>query len=244
MTGTHSVARVCVLASGGGSNLGALLDHADRLGDSREAEVALVISNRQGAGALDRGTARGIATAIVAADADDIALADLLAAHAIDLVVLAGYLRLLPPSITAAYRGRVLNIHPALLPSFGGPGMFGSRVHRAVLEAGARVSGATVHFVNEQYDRGPIIAQWPVPVLSADTPDTLAARVLRAEHALLPPVVDAVAAGRVWLTDDGRVEGFSTRAGSTDAAFAFAPHGTAAAVGLDALLPAVEGRRA
>ena len=98
-----------------------------------------------------------------------------------------------------------MNVHPALLPAFGGPGMYGARVHRAVLDAGARISGATVHFVDEQYDRGPIIAQWPVPVLAADTPETLAARVLRVEHILYPRVVHAVAADHIALAADGRV---------------------------------------
>ena len=235
--------RVCVLASGGGSNLGALLEHADRRGEDRSFDVVLVASNRKTAGALERGLARGIATAAVPAESDDRALGDLLAAHAIDLVVLAGYLRLVPPSVTSAFRGRILNIHPALLPAFGGAGMFGARVHRAVLEAGVRVSGATVHFVDDQYDRGPIIAQWPVPVLAGDTADGLAARVLRAEHALLPVVVDAVASGRVWLSDDGHVEGLSTRGAPPEAAFAFATHATDAASGLDALLPTAGERR-
>ena len=101
----------------------------------------------------------------------------------------------------------MLNVHPALLPAFGGKGLYGTRVHRAVLDVGARVSGATVHFVDAHYDRGPIAAQWPVPVLDGDTPETLAARVLRIEHLLLPRVVDAVARGVIRLADDGRVLG-------------------------------------
>jgi folate-dependent phosphoribosylglycinamide formyltransferase PurN len=101
----------------------------------------------------------------------------------------------------------MLNVHPALLPAFGGAGMYGARVHAAVLAAGARVSGPTVHFVDEQYDRGPIVMQWPVPVRDDDTPDTLAARVLHVEHLLYPRVVDAVAAGRITLGDDNRVRG-------------------------------------
>jgi folate-dependent phosphoribosylglycinamide formyltransferase PurN len=101
----------------------------------------------------------------------------------------------------------MMNVHPALLPAFGGPGMYGRRVHQAVLDAGARVSGATVHFVDEAYDRGPIVAQWPVPVRAGDSADALAARVLRAEHAIFPRAVHAVAAGLVTLSDDGRVKG-------------------------------------
>jgi len=105
------------------------------------------------------------------------------------LVVLAGYVKRIPPAAVARLRWRVINIHPALLPAFGGPGMYGRRVHEAVLASGATLSGATVHYVDEEYDRGPIIAQWPIPVRPHDTPETLAARVLEVEHRLLPQVV-------------------------------------------------------
>lgn len=107
----------------------------------------------------------------------------------VDLVVLAGYLKKVPPAVVARFPHRLINIHPALLPGFGGPGMYGRRVHAAVLASGATTSGATVHYVDEEYDRGPIIAQRTVPVLPDDTPDTLAARVLTVEHELLPAVV-------------------------------------------------------
>jgi folate-dependent phosphoribosylglycinamide formyltransferase PurN len=116
----------------------------------------------------------------------------------VDLVVLAGYLKLVPADAVSAFDGRMINIHPALLPSFGGPGMYGIRVHRAVLASGATISGATVHLVNAEYDRGPIVAQWPVPVQPGDTPEALAARILEVEHLLLPAVVLAAArAGKV-----------------------------------------------
>ena len=230
-------ARVCVLASGGGSNLGALLAHADGLADACVYDVVLVVSNRPGAGALVRAGSRGIETAVIAAAGDDRGLAALLAERRIDLLVLAGYLRLVPREVTSAYRGRLLNIHPALLPAFGGPGMFGQRVHHAVLEAGVRVTGATVHFVDEHYDRGPIVAQWPVPVLGGDTVESLAARVLRVEHALLPPVVEAVASRRIWLGDDGRVAGHPGSIANPDAGFAFAARLAEPGTGLDALLP-------
>lgn len=200
--------RVAVLASGGGSNLQALLDHFAALGDRRSADVALVAVNRAQAGALDR--ARGARIAGVVASPD--ATAAVLAEHAIDLVVLAGYLAFLPAAVTERWAGRIINIHPALLPAFGGPGLYGLRVHRAVLEAGVRVSGATVHFVDAEYDRGPIIAQWPVPVAAGDTAESLAARVLRVEHALLPRAVDALARGAVALTANGRVLGGAPRA--------------------------------
>lgn len=240
---TAARARICVLASGGGSNLGAMLEHADRLGNVRAADVALVVSNRASAGALERAAARGIPTAVIA-DGDDAALHSLLSSHSIDVIVLAGYLRLIPPSVTAAWRGRLVNIHPALLPAFGGAGMFGQRVHRAVLASGARVTGATVHFVDEHYDRGPIIAQWPVPVFAHDTAQSLAARVLRAEHALLPRVVEAVASGRIRLSEAGRVEGYPPDVGADDAGFVFAAHAGEPGAGPDALLPGVTARQA
>jgi len=112
--------------------------------------------------------------------------------------VLAGYLKLVPAAAVARFRWRMINIHPALLPAFGGPGMYGPRVHEAVLASGAALSGATVHYVDEQYDRGPIIAQWPVPVRPDDTAAALAARVLAAEHQLLPRVVRALAVRGEW----------------------------------------------
>jgi len=131
---------------------------------------------------------------VLADPADSSAWIDALSQHQIDLVVLAGYLKLVPAPVVHRYRGRIINIHPALLPAFGGPGMYGHRVHEAVLANGASVSGATVHLVDEIYDRGAILAQARVPVLPADTPDTLAERVLAVEHRLLPTVVLAAAA--------------------------------------------------
>ena len=106
--------------------------------------------------------------------------------YGIQVILLAGYLRLIPPAVVQAFPRRILNIHPALLPAFGGKGMWGHHVHEAVLASGATFSGPTIHFVDEEYDTGTILAQWPVPVLSDDTPDTLAARVLKAEHVLYP----------------------------------------------------------
>lgn len=199
--------RLVVLASGGGSNLGALLAHLDSRGDSRRADVVAVASDRAGAGALERARTRGIEAVHLPASTDVAgeSLARLLSRVQPDLVVLAGYLRLVPRDVVAAYHGRMLNVHPALLPAFGGHGMYGLRVHQAVIDAGARVSGATVHFVDDEFDRGAIIAQWPVPVLEGDTTERLAARVLVAEHALYPHVVEAVAADDVVLEKGGRV---------------------------------------
>jgi phosphoribosylglycinamide formyltransferase 1 len=197
-------ARLAVFASGGGSNLQSICDHLDQLGAGAPAGVVLVVSDRERAGALDRARARGVATAHVPKDRDA-ALAPLLAEHGVTMIALAGYLRLVPAEVVSAYRGRLLNVHPALLPAFGGAGMYGTRVHEAVLRSGARVSGATVHFVDERYDEGAIIAQWPVPVRTDDTPATLAARVLAVEHRIYPWAVAAVASGTVRLGDDGRL---------------------------------------
>ena len=198
-----------MLASGGGSNLQALLDHLAARGDARGGDVVLVASNRPDAGALARAERAGIPRVVLRSPhaPDGAELAGALADHDVQLVALAGYMRLVPPEVTAAFRGRMLNVHPALLPEFGGPGMYGPRVHRAVLQAGAAFSGPSVHFVDEVYDHGALIAQWPVPVLPHDDEHSLAARVLRAEHLLYPRVVDAVAAGDVRLERDGRVAG-------------------------------------
>ena len=200
-------ARIAVLASGGGSNLQAILDHLAALGEARHGDVVLVASNRPDAGALARAERAGIPHVVLQSPhaPDGLELGAALAAHRAQIVALAGYMRLVPPDVTAAYRGRMLNVHPALLPDFGGPGMYGPRVHRAVLQAGARLSGPSVHFVDEVYDHGALIAQWPVPVQPHDDEHTLAARVLRAEHLLYPRVLDAVAAGDVRLGDDGCV---------------------------------------
>ena len=193
--------RIAVLASGGGSNLQAILEHLDRIGDRRGGEVVFVASDRADAGALERARRRGIECAAHATTKNPEArdLGEMLNERSIDLVVLAGYLRLVPSDIVARYAGRIINVHPALLPAFGGSGMYGSRVHRAVIEAGVRVTGVTAHFIDDEYDRGRIIAQWPVPVFESDDAGTLAARVLRVEHLLYPRVVDAVAAGRTPL---------------------------------------------
>lgn len=208
MTRAAPRARIAVLASGGGSNLGALLAHLDSLGDARAGDVVLVASDRATAGALERARARGIATAQLRTRVhpEGEELLPLLERQAIDLVVLAGYLRLVPQAVVRRFPGRIVNVHPGPLPAFGGEGMYGSRVHDAVLRAGAAHSGPTVHFVDEVYDHGAVIAHEPVPVLPGDTGESLAARVLEAEHRVFPRVVQAVAAGEVKLRVDGSVE--------------------------------------
>lgn len=183
-------ASVAVLVSGGGTNLQALLDQLPAQG---AAQVTRVVSSRADAGALERARRARVATAVLTDPSDARGMLDALAGA--DLVVLAGYLRRVPAEVVARYRMRMINIHPALLPAFGGAGMYGRRLHERVLASGATISGPTVHYVDEEYDHGPIIAQWPVPVHKGDTPESLAARVLEAEHRLLPVVVTALARG-------------------------------------------------
>jgi formyltetrahydrofolate-dependent phosphoribosylglycinamide formyltransferase len=181
-----------------------LFDYLD-LFERAPASVVLVASDRPGGRAMQRAADRGIATAVISYPADGDALLGLLDQHKTDLLVLAGYLKLVPAQVTHRYRGAVVNIHPALLPKFGGPGMHGRRVHEAVIASGERESGATAHFVDDEYDRGAPIACAKVPVLEGDTPAVLAERVLAAEHVLYPRVIHALACGLVSLAADGRV---------------------------------------
>jgi phosphoribosylglycinamide formyltransferase 1 len=203
-------ARVAVLASGGGTNLQAILDYLGAQRDGQAMTVALVGSDRPTAGVLDRARKHGVETIALDRTQRGEGLETLLESHGIEYIALAGYLRFVPVSVTRRWRGRIVNVHPSLLPSFGGTGMYGIRVHQAAIEAGVRITGVTVHFVDDEYDRGPIIAQWPVAVLPGDTAEQLAERVLTAEHALYPVAVDAVARGRVTLGDDGRVVGLAS----------------------------------
>jgi len=200
--------KIAVFASGGGSNLQSLIDACK----SRRiaGEIALVVSNRPGAGALSRAEKAGIKTLCApprdfsSPEAHDAFLAAECRKEGADLICLAGYLLKLREPMLSAFGGRILNVHPALLPSFGGKNMYGQKVHEAVLGAGARVSGCTVHFVDNQYDHGPIVLQSSVPVLADDTPPTLAARVLKQEHWLYPEAVRLFAEERIIL-EDGRV---------------------------------------
>lgn len=211
-------APVAVFASGSGTNLQALLDHFNAGPAGGVARVALVVSDREGTGALDRAAAAGVPGTVIPVkgrDPDEVAAEtlDALEEAGTELVALAGYLRLVPGAVVRAFRWRILNIHPALLPAFGGQGMWGHHVHEAVLASGAKMSGPTVHYVDERYDTGLILAQWPVPVLAGDTPEALAARVLRVEHRLYPAAVERVATG--LERDAGAV-----RAGRLDAMYA------------------------
>lgn len=185
--------RLAVLASGRGSNLQAIVDHFDNLARERVAKVVLVASNRADSPALIRAATASIDIAHFNAADDGTELLDLLKKHRVDLVVLAGYLKRIPSKVIREYSGRMINIHPALLPAFGGEGMYGARVHEAVIASGAKESGVTVHLVDDDYDRGPIIAQWRIPVEPSDTADRLAARVLNVEHVVYPRAVEMVA---------------------------------------------------
>jgi phosphoribosylglycinamide formyltransferase-1 len=198
-------ARILVLASGGGSNLQALIDHFAALGERRAGDIVHVASDRDDAGALSRAAHAGIPISTIASRRSPLGrdLLTLIKDSTIDLVVLAGYLQLVPSGVTRRFAGRMLNVHPAPLPTFGGTGMYGARVHRAVLAAGVQSTGPTVHFVDQDYDHGATIVHWPVPVLPGDDEHALAARVLRAEHLLFPRVVQAVSAGEVTLGRDG-----------------------------------------
>jgi phosphoribosylglycinamide formyltransferase-1 len=203
--------RLAVFASGGGTTFQAMLDAIEQ-GDL-DAEARLCVSDRPDAGALDRAREHGVETAVVRPAAYDTpsafgtALLDRLRSRDVSFVALAGYLRKVPPNVVDAFRGRMTNLHPALLPAFGGAGMYGMRVHRAVLDYGAHWSGATVHLVDEEYDHGPIVLQEPVPVYADDTPDALADRIQPVEHRLYVDALRLFARGRVRL--DGRTVSFA-----------------------------------
>ncbi len=194
-----------VFASGSGTNLQALLDHERPNGPYR---IVVVISDREGAGALGRAEAAGRVARTIEVGGrppEKVAAETLALLGSLDVraIFLAGYLRLVPSVVVSAYRRRILNIHPALLPAFGGKGMFGERLHEAVLASGVEVSGATVHYVDEEYDTGTIVGQWPVRVIPGDDAPALAARVLSVEHRLYPAVADHVC--EAWA--EGRVPG-------------------------------------
>ena len=189
---------IAVLVSGGGTNLQAILDSEAR-GENPHGRVTLVVASRPGVYALERAAKAGVESAVVrrkdyaTAEEFDDALLETLRSRHIDLVVLAGFLSILGHKVIAAYPDRILNVHPSLIPSFCGEGFYGLRVHEAALEKGVKVTGATVHFVNEVCDGGPIIAQKAVEVHEDDTPETLQKRVMvEAEWKLLPAAVASV----------------------------------------------------
>jgi phosphoribosylglycinamide formyltransferase-1 len=195
--------KVAVLISGRGSNLQALIDHFGPVITSSPVRIVKVISNRPDTGGIERAKKVGISTAVVDHKtfpdrvAFDATLDRTIREAGAELVVLAGFMRLLTEGFVAAWRDRMVNIHPALLPSFRGVD-----THRRALKRGVKLHGATVHFVRHETDTGPIIAQAAVPVLMNDTPDTLGARVLAAEHKLFPLALRLIAEGRVTVEDD------------------------------------------
>ncbi|WP_018465572.1 phosphoribosylglycinamide formyltransferase [Calidithermus timidus] len=189
------------LASGRGSNLQAVIDACKR--GRLCATPRVVISNNSASGALEKARQEGIPAYHLSSHTHgeglDEAILKTLQRHEVELVVLVGYMKKLGPRTLAAYRNRIVNIHPALLPKFGGQGMYGINVHKAVIEAGERESGATIHLVDEEYDHGAILAQTRVPVLPDDTPQTLAQRVLEREHAFLVETLGKIISGEIRL---------------------------------------------
>ena len=200
--------KIAVFVSGGGTNLQAIIDNT-KDGILKDIEIVLVLSSSKDAYALERAANNGIKSAVVSRKNfdsveawDDAVVAEVEKSGA-DLIVLAGYLSLLGPKIVSRYSNRIINIHPALIPSFCGAGMYGIRPHKAALAKGVKVSGATVHFVNENYDEGPILLQKAVDVLPNDTPETLQKRIMQeCEWKLLPQAIRLIADGRVVIENN------------------------------------------
>ena len=202
MEQTKDKVKVTVLVSGGGTNLQSIIDHIEN-GYLDKARIVQVISSSPGAYALERAAKAGIPGICIAKkqfpdekERSRVLLQKLKEAET-DLIVLAGYMSILDPELIEAYRNRIINIHPALIPKYCGKGFYGKRVHRAVLEGGEAESGATVHFVDEGVDTGKIILQEKVPVEPGDTEDTLAARVLTVEHRILPQAIKMFCEGKI-----------------------------------------------
>lgn len=199
---------VAVLVSGGGTNLQAILDSVDK-GIITNSRISLVVSNKPGAYALERAAGKGIPSAVIVPkdyenrEAFGEALIQCLSDAKIDLVVLAGYLVILPENFVKAYENRMINIHPSLIPSHCGEGYYGLKVHESVLARGNKVTGATVHFVDEGTDSGPIILQKAVEVLDEDTPETLQKRVMeQAEWIILPQAIDMIANDKIEIVNN------------------------------------------
>jgi phosphoribosylglycinamide formyltransferase 1 len=192
---------VAVFASGGGSNFQALIDRTEA-GDLH-CRLSLCVGNNSGATAFERAKKHGIPTSHIGPShfPSEQAYADALLAvlkeYNIDIIALAGYMKKIPHAVIAAYPHKIVNIHPGLLPAFGGKGLYGEKVHQAVLDSGAKISGITIHFVDEEYDHGPIIFQESVHVLDSDDSHTLAERVLKLEHASYWRVLEAISQDRI-----------------------------------------------
>ncbi len=192
--------RIAVFASGGGTDFQSVIDANER---DNFCEISVLIASKSGIGAIERAKKHGIRAEVFAkADYPDLetlysALTELLKELSIDYIVLAGWLKIIPESFIKNFEDRIINIHPSLIPSFCGGGFYGLRVHKAVLDYGAKISGCTVHFVNEVPDGGAIIAQRAVEVADGDTPETLQSRILEEEHKLLPYCVKKLCEGKV-----------------------------------------------
>lgn len=196
--------KLCVMISGSGTNLQSLIDRFPNDKQSgKPARIALVVSDNAEAYGLRRASYAGIPATVISPkqfeNREEFGAAhlELFRDEQIDLVVLAGYLKLIPRNVIEEFENRMINIHPALLPSLGGKGMYGARVHRTVIENGMKISGATVHFVDDKFDHGPILLQFPVQVYYSDTPQRLADRILQFEHKLLPLAVQLITTNRV-----------------------------------------------
>ncbi len=201
--------KIAVFISGGGTNLQALMDYITE--NQLPMAISLIISNKSNAYGLVRGKQQGIKTAVFDKEAYPdrsaarLKVLQLLEEEGIGLIVLAGYLEMIPEELVRRYRNRIINIHPSLIPAFSGKGFYGERVHAAAYSRGVKLTGATVHFVNEETDGGPIILQEAVAVDIEDTPKTIQEKVLKLEHRLLPMAVRLFAEGRLKVTDN-RVE--------------------------------------
>ncbi len=209
--GLKKTMRLAVLVSGGGTNLQAIIDRI-RDGSIPHTEIACVISNNPGVYALTRAEQAGIPGEVISPkqypdrEAFHAALKEKIDSYCPDIIVLAGCLLQIPPMLIEAYPNRIVNIHPALIPSFCGKGFYGLRVHEAALKRGVKLSGATVHFVNEDLDAGPIILQKAVEVLPGDTPEVLQRRIMEnAEWKILPEAIRLIAEGKVSVDSDNHV---------------------------------------
>lgn len=194
--------RLAVFVSGRGSNLKAILEHAEL---KNLIKVVVVFSDKVECGAFEIARKYEIETKVIGKGDYKISnenLLEVLRNYYLDLIVLAGYLKLVPFDVVKEFENRIINIHPALLPSFGGKGMYGMNVHKAVFNSSAKVSGATVHFVNTEYDKGKIIAQRCVDISDVKSPEEIAERVLKIEHQILPEVIKAFAEKRLIIQDN------------------------------------------
>lgn len=192
--------KIAIFASGAGTNAERIIDY---FASSDRVKVALLLSNNPTAGALERARSRGVPCRVFTREElHDGRIAGLLLRERIDLVVLAGFLWLIPPSMTGAFAGRIVNIHPSLLPAYGGKGMYGARVHRAVVEAGERESGITVHLVDDRYDSGAVIARYRVALSPDETPESLERKIHRLEYLHYPPIIERLATGVPSVSDN------------------------------------------